>query len=191
MKKIASILGIGFFLSILITGCGEITIPSEDGSETKIDLKGLEDGNLDISVEDSEGETVSMDVESDGENTTLVQSDGETEVESNIGENVTLPEDFPSEFPFPEEIKLTAVQTVTDAETKTYMIHYEYDQDLESISAIYKEYAESKGYTISLEQKMENSYNLNAGDDEGKGFSAYLGYLEENTAMISVTSPME
>lgn len=191
VKKLVYILLTGFMLGVLLLGCGKLTIPGEDGTKTKIDLKGIKDGNMDITVEDSDGEQSNMNLAVDEENVSFSQSSGDTEIISDFGEAAELPDDFPGDFPFPESAKLTGVQTVTDDGRRTHMIHFEFDQELKSVQDIYKEYAESKGYTIGFEQKMEDAYMISAGEEDGIAFSANIGYVDGAVGMVSYGFPVD
>lgn len=88
--------------------------------------------------------------EKDHSSTILYQ---DTENNDHNFENSTLPNGFPADFPFPENITITEVQDNSEGERKNYTIRFTFDPDidLDEVFKMYADYTEKVGYEPLLE----------------------------------------
>ncbi|WP_153726736.1 hypothetical protein [Salinibacillus xinjiangensis] len=190
MKLRLTLMGLLLF-GLFLAGCSSITLPGgENGEDVTIDFKDVEDGNLDITMENEQGEQESFNISSDGETANFSASDGNSTLDSQTGENLSLPDDFPSDFPLPDGAKIISIQTMTEDGKKAHSVTFQFQGDIEATFETYKSFAEEKGYTIASEMKMDGMYMLSAGDENGNGgFNVNL-YEEESGLMGTTLVPV-
>ncbi|MGM8365637.1 hypothetical protein ACLIBG_09155 [Virgibacillus sp. W0181] len=197
MKRYAMKLLMIGVLGVLLMGCGKFTIDGEDGEKTTIDVGDLKDGKVNVDVEGTDGEEGGMSIESDEEgNMTMKMDTDDGQFESKSGEGTEIPEGFPTDFPIPDSAALQMASTITEDDITSYSVQFTFKEDSESVYNAVKDYAESKGLEINLENitEMDGSkrYMLGAGDsgsDEPEYFSFNIGTLEEKSASITYGLP--
>ncbi|MBB6453604.1 hypothetical protein HNQ94_002053 [Salirhabdus euzebyi] len=175
MKKNVIILFLCLSIGFILVGCGEksITLKGENGEETKINLEDAGDGNISVNMEGSNGEDVS--ITSDGDSATF--SDGKSEMTTQGGANVSLPDGFPADFPVPNDGVLLTATTITNNEegAKMYTVQYEFQQNIEELFTKYKDYANSNGFTIDQEIVSNSAYMMYVSKgDEASGYNITL-----------------
>ncbi|HHY20513.1 MAG TPA: hypothetical protein GX525_01230 [Bacilli bacterium] len=74
------------------------------------------------------------------------------ESDAKAGENLTLPSGFPSDFPFPDNIKITNIEDASDEDRKSYSIKFDFDSDLdlEATFEMYNDYTKKIGYDVLI-----------------------------------------
>lgn len=131
-------------LGIVLIGCGKVTLEGENGKES-LNFKSNEDGK--VIVTDEEGKE-------------LIRSDD--------GENVELPEGFPKDFPFSDDVQLDSASVMPFGDNTSYHIYFSYSEDPDSIYDAIKEYAINQGLEVIGDSKNENEkgmfYSLSAVD---------------------------
>lgn len=65
---------------------------------------------------------------------------------------VRLPDDFPEDFPIPQEFTITSVEDDSEGKSQHYKIDFDFDPEMnmEPIFELYKEYSEQLGYNVLL-----------------------------------------
>ncbi|SES70926.1 hypothetical protein SAMN05421676_101243 [Salinibacillus kushneri] len=195
MKKAMLLSFLGILVVFITIGCRSITIPGENGEEMEIDMKDASDGNVDVSMKESDGNEERFEVSSDGETATISSSDGESSFNSQSGENLTLPESFPDDFPLPSDANVISVSEMSD-HTKSGgeidSITYLFEGDMERAYDELKTYAEANGYTIMAETQIDGMYTIQSEKEKGY-FSGSLIPDTENetqiTANIQIGAP--
>lgn len=150
--------GVGLLLALGVTGCGalaeeaiEQAIEADSGESVEIDFDG-EDGTL--SIEGENGEEFSIDVDEDGDGSSVMSStdeDGNT-FEMTTGEG--LPDDWPSELPVPSgNIVASTVMSENDNRILTLVTEV---SDSESAHDDYVDQLTSQGFTTGSTSSFES-----------------------------------
>lgn len=123
MRKITSVLLLGLTICFLLIACGV----EKESVNQKEDVV--------VSVDSNVGDK--KDVQ---------------ESEAKAGKNLTLPSGFPSDFPFPDNIKFTKIEDSSDKERKSYFIEFDFDSDLdlEATFEMYNDYTKKIGYDVLI-----------------------------------------
>ncbi|WP_284141615.1 MULTISPECIES: hypothetical protein [unclassified Virgibacillus] len=164
------LLQISIFLSlftIFLAGCIDIPI----GSEGK--LKVSKDN---IKISDEEGNEQNISIDTEGENVTVSGSGSGSEnedVSMNIGNNVELPETFPSDIPIPEKANIFQA---TEADGMI-SIAYDAPTKVEDIEKLYTDYINSEIFS------EQNSVIEQSGDIN---YHQYTAKRKEGTLNIRV-----
>src|SRR5699024_70384 len=77
-----------------------------------------------------------------------VQTENEASNDTNKEADLSLPDGFPADFPFPDNITITEVQDNSEGEQKSYTIRFTFDadMDLEPVFKMYADYTEKIDY---------------------------------------------
>lgn len=106
------------------------------------------------STKDDSEQTSSNAAESDvDDNNEATNKDESTTEEKDKQTDITLPADFPSDFPFPDNITITEVRDNSEGDKKDFTIRFTFDpdMDLEAVFKMYDEYTDKIGYKSSVE----------------------------------------
>lgn len=130
MRKNVFVLLLGFVLSLTLAACGGV----DDGGVT-------ESNEEDASVSASESQDANQEAAEPSEEET-----------DQSGEDLTLPDNFPADFPLPENIVITEVDDDSDDEEYSYSIQFTFDPniDLDATFEMYSNYAEQVGYNTAI-----------------------------------------
>lgn len=121
MRKLLSVLLLIFSVSTLLIACGS------DDQEIQKDK--------DVAAEtDSSKEEVEK------------NDEPEPDDSNEAGDDLTLPAEFPTDFPFPDGTEFTDI----DADSEDVQFIFDTEIDLDATFEMYNEYAESKGYNIII-----------------------------------------
>jgi len=156
MKKIIAISAAMLLAAFLFTGCScaaekitEKIIESAAASEGQdIDVD-LSSGEVNITGEDGEQFSIS----SDDEGATITTEDGETTISS--GENLSIPDDFPSQIPVPSDLNIITSATGQEGGQQQFSILGQYQGG--SGTELFEWYKqEMSGWNITSQQTYED-----------------------------------
>lgn len=107
--------------------------------------------------------------------------------DSNNQNNSDLPEAVPPQFPFPDGAKLRVTTTET-AGGNHHVVAFSFSEDADAVYATFKEFAESKGYTIAT----EGEHRFSATNDSSEGLVVNIsdmGSIRTGTVTFSGPTP--
>lgn len=109
---------------------------------------------------------------------------------------VTLPKDFPSDFPLPKDITITEVRDKSDEKRYSYSIQFDFDPniDLEATFEMYQNYAESLDYIVVIggeEYFAEGIFQYGATDSTSINNMFIVTIKPENAAYGSIELKVE
>ncbi|MFB4169085.1 hypothetical protein [Virgibacillus sp. JSM 102003] len=142
MKKFITVLCLSFALSIFVAACGS----DEEKSNSKANTE--EDGNVSTTDETNKEENK--------------QDDDAAQEE----DKSALPEEVPSDLPFPAEADLQ-VQSYDTAGHKQYVVGFSFSEEIDGVYNKFKEYADSNGYNIITEDNENNGFESMKETDAG------------------------
>lgn len=82
----------------------------------------------------------------------IANSNKTNETTSDSNEDITLPKEFPADFPLPEDIEITSVEDDSDEDRYSFEIRFNFNPniDMDATFEIYKDYAEELEYNIIM-----------------------------------------
>ncbi|WP_226036617.1 hypothetical protein [Aquibacillus saliphilus] len=160
MRKFSLIFLLYFALGTLLMACGSDEEQTNEDSDGKIDV--------DVST----------------------NNEAEDEQEEDVNEDEsTLPDEVPSDFPFPDGANLEVV-TNEMAGHINYAISFSVSDEIEAHYKKYIEYATSNGYDITTEDKENYSFKSMKESTEGLGVGiSDMGSV--NIATVTFTVPID
>lgn len=134
---------------------------------------------------EAEGVDLDIDVANDGTVEYSATGENGESVQMNAGENVTLPEGWPSNIPVPSDATLTYAGSVAgDSEGTNYMVSYTSAKSLSDISALYTEVFTANGWSQVSNVAMPDSVML--GTEYGENNSVGV-YATKDAKGVAVT----
>ncbi|WP_438317151.1 hypothetical protein [Sporosarcina sp. FA9] len=128
MKKHVLTLYVIVGMCLALVACNEA---SDDSSKIKNDSVKATESNKDKDV----GEKSS--------------DDDKPEQKDKAGKKLSIPDDIPADFPFPEGIVITNIEDKSDADKVEYQIDINLEKiDVEAVFDMYREYSEKIDYSI-------------------------------------------
>src|SRR5690625_2595708 len=154
------------FLTIFLAGC--INIPIGDGNKIKISKEGVtftdeEGGEHSINIDEEEGQLnlKGFGMDEDDEGVTL-------------GQNLELPDSFPSDIPIPDDANIFQSSSVQSA----FAVSFETSTSIDETIELYETYMNSKNF-------LEEPNEMDA-QGEGSKSKIFLAESEEGTISISI-----
>ncbi|MFD1038781.1 hypothetical protein ACFQ3N_10315 [Virgibacillus byunsanensis] len=130
--------------------------------------------------------------DSEEESNVDVSANDEIEEEDNVSQNEddsTLPDDIPSDFPFPNGADLEIV-TNEMAGHINYVISFSLSEDLDTHYKNFMEYSTSNGFSIITEDK--ENYNFKSMKDSTEGLSVGISDMGSvKIATVTFTIPLD
>lgn len=138
-----------------------------------------------------EAEGVDLDIDVANNGTVEYSATGENgeTVRMNAGENVTLPEGWPSNIPVPSDATLTYAGSVAgDSEGTNYMVSYTSAKSLSDISSLYTEVFTANGWSQVSNVAMPDSVMLGTEYGENNSVGVYAVKDAKGTAVTLTVS---
>ncbi|MRH41103.1 hypothetical protein GH741_00255 [Aquibacillus halophilus] len=170
MMKNKVLLFIGLFImTLLVSGCGDddISIPLGENGES-ISVGGNEEDGFTFETENEDGESFSL------------------------SSSKEIPEEFPSEIPFPDKYEVFSTSQINDNGDEGITVSYLTESmTFDEVWEMYQVFKEEHGYENVSEMKMDgmNSMTMNKGDDgmsvnvipdeEGKQITVTITYFKK------------
>lgn len=180
--------------TLVLSGCGSITIPGDDDSEVSIDFVGMARGDTEdaITVTDGEGasQSVGFSMNDDGFSMSGTGEDGEETFSFGSGAGTELHEDFPNGIPFPESAQFIGNQRVADGQEVMFTVQFLFEEDAKDVYNLYRDYVSSEGYESVQEMESEFNYSvMGVSPDAAHNVSFSLTHYaedEENMGIVIV-----
>lgn len=138
-------------------------------------------------LEQGSGGIYDIDTNSDGTTMTIEGEDG-TRVEMAGDGSASLPKDWPSELPVPDDVTIEYASTVTGADgTRSLSVTYSTTDSLASVAQEYTSALESNGWVIDSNSATAAWTMISA----KKGEDAVVIYVTDNAGTISVTANLQ
>lgn len=122
-----------------------------------------------------------IDVDKDGEKTTVTLKEGEFSFE----EGGSLPDNFPSDFPIYPEAELASSWMAKGNDTDGLSLIWETEDSVGRVSNYYERELEDAGWTLSFTSETEDSTTFAFGKNDVSGFIGIT--IEESKTVISLT----
>lgn len=161
------LLFIAFSIIIIgLSGCfgtDNISIPLGDGES--ISVGGSEEGGFTLEAEDKDGETFSLSSSKD------------------------VPEEFPSEIPFPNEYQIINTAKINDNGNEAITVSYLTEtMSVDGLLEMYKTFMEENGYESNMEISTDGYNTLSMQKDENEAINITLIEEDvENNKQVTVS----
>lgn len=155
-------------LSPVLTACDTADTTDKVASAgTEAAVEKMSESQMDVSVDN------------DDDTQTIVMGEGDDAVKIDIGNDVTLPEDFPSDVPLPDGIQLISAANIP----KGFVIHGAVAGDLSATISQTKKDAKNAGWTEFMVTKQEQTMMIML-EKEGRVVNYSIMELEPEDRQI-------
>ncbi|MGM8871831.1 hypothetical protein ACS8E3_09100 [Psychrobacter sp. 2Y5] len=147
IKISTALLTSGILLSTLLTACDSADTTDKVTSEaTEAAVNKMTDSDMDISIDNDDKQA----------QTIVMKGDGDEEIKIAVGNDVSLPEDFPSDVPLPDGMKLISTANIP----KGFVIHGAVAGDLTAMINQTKKEAKDAGWEELMVSKQEQTTTI-------------------------------
>lgn len=150
------------------------------GGEMDVDIDG--DGSVKL-----KGEGYDIDVDSDNSGTMQITGENGEQVNISTGNDVKLPDDWPSSIPLPRDAKLTYAQSGTSANGMGQSVAFTTSDSMNDVSEFYKTELANNGWTIEATMITTDGGMISASQGED-GVIISIGSSDGETAVTIGTA---
>lgn len=127
-----------------------------------------------MNVTSADGGQGTISVDNNNQGVTFQGTDAQGNKSSlQIGESGSLPEEFPKEIPFPDNVVITASMAAENNGQKSYTITSDAEKSVEETAKLYQDYFKAKGYANMAETTMAE-FAMLSGEKDGFSISVTI-----------------